>query len=115
MRIEVYRNGELAAVFDYDALPSYYGAAGRRVKALVAAPHPVHNLWTGETLSAPPLDRPDWWASHILSAGLRDRGFEVTFSTALAAAEQAEPTAEPRHNPAPEREARAPRTHPRFP
>ena len=99
MRIDVYRDGELAASFAYGALPSYYGAAGRRVKALVAAPHPIHNLWTGETLSAPPLDRPDWWASQILSAGLRDRGFEVTFSTALAAAGQERPTPPPVRRP----------------
>lgn len=105
MRIEVYRDGELAAAFAYGALPSYYGEAGRRVKALVAAPHSVHNLWTGETLSAPPLDRPDWWASHILSAGLRDRGFAVTFSTALAAAGQVAPTAAAGPRPAPPRAA----------
>ena len=73
MRIDVYQGDTLAATFDYGQPPSYYGEAGRRVRALVARPHCVRNLWTGEAAYAPPAGRPDWWAATILSAGLRRR------------------------------------------
>ena len=81
MRIDVYRGDTLAATFEYGQYPSYYGEAGRRVRALVARPHCVRNLWTGEAAYAPPAGRADWWAADILSAGLREAGFELRVST----------------------------------
>ena len=81
MRIDVYQGDTLAATFDYGQPPSYYGEAGRQVRALVARPHCVRNLWTGEAAYAPPAGRPDWWAAAILSAGLREAGFALRVRT----------------------------------
>ena len=81
MRIDIYQGDTLAATFEYGQRPSYYGEAGRWVRALVARPHCVRNLWTGETAYAPPVARPDWWAAEIFSAGLREVGFDLRVST----------------------------------
>ena len=81
MRVDVYSGDDLVAVFEYGQPPSYYGEAGRWVKELVNRPHCVHNLWTGQSSFAPPVDRPDWWAAYIVSAGLTSQGFKVYIST----------------------------------
>ena len=86
MRIEVYHDETLAAVFQYGRHPSYYGARGRQVGALVQRPHSVRNLWTGETALAPPDDSVPWWAANIFSAGLREADFAVKVELAVAVA-----------------------------
>ena len=86
MRIEVYHDETLAAVFQYGRHPSYYGARGRQVRALVQRPHSVRNLWTGETALAPPDDSVPWWAANIFRAGLREAGYTVTFWLVVTAA-----------------------------
>ncbi len=86
MRIEVYHDEDLVAAFAYGRQPSYYGARGRRVRALVERPHPVRNLWTGETAAVPVDGGPLWWASGIFSAGLREAGFAVRVELAIAMA-----------------------------
>ena len=88
MRIEVYHDGDLVAAFEYGRQPSYYGARGRRVKALVEQPHPVRHLWTGETAAGPVDSAPLWWASGIFSAGLRQAGFAVRVELAVTVAEE---------------------------
>ena len=77
MRLDIYRGTDLAATFDYGRDPVYHGDLGRRVRALVEAPRPICNPWTGEQLDYPPADRWDWWAAAILSAGLGRAGFSV--------------------------------------
>jgi hypothetical protein len=84
VRIEVYHDDDPVAVFEYGRYPSYYGARGRQVRALVRRPHAVRNLWTGEAAPAPPDGSPRWWASAIFSAGLREAGFAVRVHLCLA-------------------------------
>ena len=91
MRIRVYHDGDLVAAFAYGRQPSYYGALGRRVRALVERPHPVRNLWTGETAARPVDGGPLWWASGIFSAGLRQAGFVVRVELPLAVAAEPGP------------------------
>ena len=86
MRIEVYHDGDLVATFEYGHYPSYYGARGRRVRALVVRPHPVRHLWTGETAAGPVDGGPLWWASGIFSAGLREAGLAVRVELAVTVA-----------------------------
>ena len=86
MRIEVYHDGDLVAAFEYGHSPSYYGARGRRVRALVGRPHPIRNLWTGETAAGALDGGPLWWASGIFSAGLREAGFAVKVEVPLGVA-----------------------------
>ena len=90
MRIEVYHDGDLVAAFAYGRQPSYYGARGRRVQALVERPHPVRHLWTGETAAGPVDGGPLWWASGIFSAGLREAGLAVRVELALSVAGERE-------------------------
>ena len=86
MRITVYHDEDLVAAFAYGRQPSYYGARGRRVRALVERPHPVRNLWTGETVVGPVDGGPLWWAPGIFSAGLREAGFVVKVELSLGMA-----------------------------
>ena len=94
MRIRVYHDGDLVAAFEYGRQPSYYGALGRRVRALVERPHPVRNLWTGETAARPVDGCSLWWASAIFIAGLREAGLTVRVELAIAMAGALRPAGE---------------------
>ena len=72
--IDVYRGDELIAALDCGLGGVYHGDLGLQVHRLVDTPHWVTNPWTGERAYAPPDNRPDWWASAILSAGLERLG-----------------------------------------
>jgi hypothetical protein len=56
------------------------------VRALVARPHPVRHLWTGEAAAGPVDGGPPWWAAGIFSAGLREAGFAVKVGLPLGVA-----------------------------
>ena len=75
--IRVSRGTILAAAFDDGRDPPYHGAHGRRVRALVAAPHAVDHPQVDETAPGPTDHGPGWWAATIHSAGLEAGGFRV--------------------------------------
>ena len=56
MRIEVYHDETLSAVFECGQPPTYYGARGRQAWALGQRPHSARKLWTDEMALAPPDD-----------------------------------------------------------
>ena len=77
-RLEVYRDGVLAATFVYGQDPVYRGAAGQEVRALVERPHESYNPWRDEIGDGArhPHD-PTWWSANITGAGLGKAGFEL--------------------------------------
>jgi hypothetical protein len=93
MRLDVYHGEDLVASFEYGRRPSYYGAQGRRVKDLLARPHYVRSLWTGEILRSATADTPEWWVSNITSAGLAAEGFRLQFTLTLTGLPACEPLA----------------------
>ena len=77
-RLEVYRDGALAATFVYGEAPIYHAAAGREVRALVERPHESYNPWRDEIGDgARHPDDPTWWTANITGAGLGKAGFEI--------------------------------------
>lgn len=90
MRLDVYYGEDLVASFEYGRRPSYYGARGRRVKELLARPHYVRSLWTGELLRSAAADTPEWWVSNITSAGLPLEGYRLQFTITLSGLPAAE-------------------------
>ena len=77
-RLDVYRDGALAATFVCGRPPLYFGAAGQEVRALVERPHEAYNPWRDEIGDGAlyPED-PTWWAANITGAGLGRAGFEL--------------------------------------
>jgi hypothetical protein len=77
-RLEVYRDGALAATFVYGRAPVYRGPAGEEVRALVERPHESYNPWRDEIGDgARRSDDPTWWTANITGAGLGKAGFEI--------------------------------------
>jgi len=77
-RLDVYRDGALAATFVYGQDPVYCGPAGREVRALVERPHESYNPWRDEIGDgARHHDDPTWWTANITGAGLGRAGFEI--------------------------------------
>ena len=77
MRVEVYKEGELAAVLTYGRDPVYSGTWGSAVRKLLARPRYVKNRWTGEVSQGLRLDTPEWWLSSVYSAQLPRYGFTI--------------------------------------
>jgi hypothetical protein len=77
-RLDVYRDGALAATFVYGRPALYYGSAGEEVRALVERPHEAYNPWRDEIDDgARHPDDPTWWAANITGAGLGRASFEL--------------------------------------
>ena len=77
MRLEVYGDGVLAAVFAYGREPVYHGAPGQRVRQLVETPHAVRGPRTGELVYRPGGREVARWEAPIRSAPLAEAGFEL--------------------------------------
>jgi hypothetical protein len=77
-RLDVYRDGTLAATFVYGQDPVYYGASGQEVRSLVERPHESYNPWRDEIGDGArhPHD-PTWWMANVTGAGLGRAGFEI--------------------------------------
>lgn len=84
IRLDIYKDNDLAATLEYRRPPIYRGVPGQQVRALIERPHEVRNLWTGQTVDRAPTDQWHWWAANIFSAGLTKAGFQVRFSMPVA-------------------------------
>ena len=77
MRLEVYRDRALVAVFEYGREPVYHGGLGRLVRQLVETPHAVRGPRTGELVYRPGGREVARWEATIRSAPLAEAGFEL--------------------------------------
>jgi len=77
MRLEVYKDDDLVASFDYGGQPAYHGELGEQIKAVVERPHYSYNPWA-DRLARGPLDEgAEWWAAHIIGGLVGVEGVRV--------------------------------------
>lgn len=77
MRLDIYRDEQLAATFIYGAAPRYYGDCGAEIATLIAATPVTHNWWTRESQERSARGGIDWWVARIISAPLARAGFRL--------------------------------------